>query len=48
VFNALALMENEEIFDALKFAKGDGVLHYYVYNWKSKPFPGKELAAVLM
>merc|ERR1711957_512092 len=33
VFNALNLMENDELLEALKFGKGDGNLQYYVYNW---------------
>ena len=33
VFNALDIMENVEFLDELKFAPGDGSLHYYLYNW---------------
>lgn len=34
VFNALDVMENNEFLDQLKFAIGDGHLHYYLYNWR--------------
>lgn len=27
-------MENEPVFEDLKFGIGDGNLHYYLYNWK--------------
>eukprot|EP00347_Sterkiella_histriomuscorum_P012835 403367044 len=33
VFNALDIMDNVEFLDELKFAPGDGSLHYYLYNW---------------
>ena len=34
VFNALDVMENKTVFEALKFGIGDGNLHYYLYNYK--------------
>ena len=33
VFNALDIMNNVEFLEELKFAPGDGYLHYYLYNW---------------
>lgn len=49
VFNALDLMENEEIFEDLKFGIGDGHLQYYVYNWKvQNVLKPKELGLVLL
>lgn len=33
VFNALDIMDNVEFLEELKFAPGDGYLHYYLYNW---------------
>jgi len=36
VFNALDIMNNEEFLHELKFAPGDGYLHYYLYNWSLK------------
>lgn len=47
VFNALEVMKNGEVFDELKFAKGDGTLHYYFYNWKLNAIKPSELAVVL-
>lgn len=47
VFNALALMDNEQVFEPLKFASGDGLLHYYLYNYALHDFPGRLNALVL-
>jgi glycylpeptide N-tetradecanoyltransferase len=33
VFNALDIMDNQQFLEELKFAPGDGYLHYYLYNW---------------
>ena len=33
MFNALDLMDNRTVFEELKFGRGDGELHYYLYNW---------------
>ena len=33
VFNALDIMDNSQFLTELKFAPGDGYLHYYLYNW---------------
>lgn len=37
VFNALNVMQNEQVFEPLKFGAGDGYLQYYVYNWHTTP-----------
>lgn len=34
VFNTLDLMENSTFLEPLKFGRGDGSLHYYLYNWR--------------
>ncbi len=34
VFNALDIMDNDNILKELKFGIGDGHLHYYLYNWR--------------
>lgn len=47
VFNALEIMKNKEVFEDLKFMKGDGDLHYYFYNWKLNAIPPSEMAVVL-
>lgn len=33
VFNALNILDNALFLEELKFAAGDGYLHYYIYNW---------------
>lgn len=48
VFNALDLMENHEIFEPLKFGIGDGVLHYYLYNWKSSIMKPSDVGLILL
>jgi glycylpeptide N-tetradecanoyltransferase len=36
VFNALDLLDNGKFMQSLKFGIGDGDLHYYLYNWRTK------------
>ena len=48
VFNALDLAENAQFFRELHFLIGDGMLHYYLYNWKCKPIDPSENALVLL
>ena len=48
VFNALDLMENQEIFEPLKFGIGDGVLHYYLYNWNCAQMTPSEIGLILL
>lgn len=40
VFNALTLMDNPLFLEAQKFGAGDGQLHYYLYNYRTKLIPG--------
>ncbi|KAG6898342.1 hypothetical protein C0992_009017 [Termitomyces sp. T32_za158] len=40
VFNALTLMDNVPILPELKFGIGDGVLNFYLYNWRTAPLAG--------
>ncbi|OBZ69197.1 Glycylpeptide N-tetradecanoyltransferase [Grifola frondosa] len=40
VFNALSLMDNVEFLQDLKFGSGDGLLNYYLYNWRTAPLAG--------
>ncbi|RVX73904.1 Glycylpeptide N-tetradecanoyltransferase [Exophiala mesophila] len=37
VFNALTLHDNPLFLESLKFGAGDGHLHHYLYNWRTKP-----------
>jgi len=40
VFNALTLMDNALFLQDLKFGSGDGLLNFYLYNWRSKALAG--------
>ncbi|KAG5647247.1 hypothetical protein DXG03_000782 [Asterophora parasitica] len=40
VFNALTLMDNVPILQDLKFGLGDGMLNFYLYNWRTAPLAG--------
>ncbi|VDC06563.1 unnamed protein product [Peniophora sp. CBMAI 1063] len=40
VFNALTLMDNSSFLADLKFGAGDGLLNFYLYNWRTKPLSG--------
>ena len=48
VFNALNVLDNKEFIEDLKFGRGDGLLRYYIYNWKSTPMQTNEVGLVLM
>lgn len=50
VFNALDVMDNTEFLEHLKFAVGDGHLHYYHYNWRTGggPLGSKDMGIVLV
>ena len=47
VFNALEIMNNAKVFEDLKFARGDGTLHYYFYNWKLNQIEPSQMGIVL-
>lgn len=40
VFNALTLHDNPLFLEQLKFGAGDGMLHYYLYNYRTPPIVG--------
>ncbi|KAI0082809.1 N-myristoyl transferase [Panus rudis PR-1116 ss-1] len=40
VFNALTLMDNCLFLQDLKFGGGDGLLNYYLFNWRTPPLAG--------
>ncbi|KIJ41286.1 hypothetical protein M422DRAFT_255796 [Sphaerobolus stellatus SS14] len=42
VFNCLTLMDNNQFLEEFKFGRGDGLLHYYLYNWRTAPLAGVE------
>ncbi|KAI0636740.1 N-myristoyl transferase [Trametes polyzona] len=40
VFNALTLMDNVCFLQDLRFGQGDGILNFYLYNWRTAPVAG--------
>ncbi|KAH9952126.1 N-myristoyl transferase [Amylocystis lapponica] len=40
VLNALTMMDNVQFLHDLKFGLGDGMLNYYLYNWRTAPLAG--------
>jgi glycylpeptide N-tetradecanoyltransferase len=48
VFNCLNLMDNDDVLDDLKFGKGDGLLNYYLYNYRCVEVKPKKLGVVLL
>ena len=40
VFNALTLLDNPLFLEEQKFGAGDGLLHYYLYNYRAATIPG--------
>ncbi|KAJ8553252.1 hypothetical protein K7X08_023930 [Anisodus acutangulus] len=49
VFNALDVMQNDSFLKELKFGPGDGKLHYYLYNYRTKHvLKSSELGLVLL
>ncbi len=48
MFNCLDLMDNNMFLDELKFGKGDGTLHYYLYNFKAKAVAQNKMGLVLL
>jgi glycylpeptide N-tetradecanoyltransferase len=41
-------MHNTSFLETLKFGKGDGVLHYYMYNYKAKDIENDRMGLVMM
>lgn len=48
VFNALDLMNNQEIYRELKFHVGDGSLHYYLFNYSMGEICNPEQIGVIL
>jgi glycylpeptide N-tetradecanoyltransferase len=40
VFNSMTLMDNLQFIEDLKFGAGDGLLNFYLYNWRTSPLAG--------
>lgn len=49
VFNALNILDNQEMLKELKFGIGDGNLHYYLYNYRvAKEIQADQVGLILM
>lgn len=48
VFNCLDVMENKKFLENLKFGIGDGLLHYYLFNWRIRDIGPEDLGIVLV
>ena len=48
VFNTLDVMENAPVFEPLNFKIGDGLLHYYLFNWRIKDITPENVGIVLV
>ncbi|KZV85284.1 N-myristoyl transferase [Exidia glandulosa HHB12029] len=42
VFNAMTTMDNNLFLSEQKFGQGDGMLNFYLYNWRTAPLSGME------
>jgi glycylpeptide N-tetradecanoyltransferase len=40
VFNSLTYLDNPMFLEQQKFGKGDGYLHYYLFNYRTAKMPG--------
>lgn len=48
MFNALDLMDNALYVDDLKFGPGDGLLNYYLYNWRCPDVARHKVGLVML
>ena len=48
VFNCLEIMDNSTFLQDLKFGPGDGLLHYYLFNWAMPAITPDKLGLVLV
>jgi glycylpeptide N-tetradecanoyltransferase len=48
VVNCLDIMDNKELLEVLKFVEGDGMLHYYAYNYWYQLSKPEEMAICLL
>jgi glycylpeptide N-tetradecanoyltransferase len=46
--NCLEIQDNPSFLQELRFGRGDGDLHYYLYNYKAKHFDGKKVGLVML
>ncbi|KAJ3220982.1 hypothetical protein HK099_003851 [Clydaea vesicula] len=48
VFNCLDILDNHLFLDELKFGRGDGSLHYYMYNYRCRNVLPEKLGLVML
>lgn len=48
VCNVVGVMENESFLEELKFVTGNGLLHYYFYNWAYPKLPPSKVGLVMV
>ncbi|KAJ3275490.1 glycylpeptide N-tetradecanoyltransferase [Terramyces sp. JEL0728] len=48
VVNCLGLAHNEQFLEELRFGKGDGYLHYYLYNYRCKTVEAQQMGLVML
>ena len=48
VFNCVEIMENNLFLKNLKFGEGDGDLHYYLFNWRTRSIEPHKNAVVML
>lgn len=46
--NCLELLSNGTMLTDLKFGRGDGELHFYMYNYRCKDVSSHEMALVMI
>ena len=48
VFNMLNVMDNEHLFEPLKFDQGDAAMNYHIYNWICPSILPRDVGLVLI
>jgi len=48
VFNALNIMENENILREIEFVEGTGILNYYFFNWKCRDLTNNQICKTII
>jgi glycylpeptide N-tetradecanoyltransferase len=48
VYNALNIMDNQDAFESLRFLRGAGSLHYYLFNYRLSNVESEKIAIVLV
>jgi glycylpeptide N-tetradecanoyltransferase len=48
VYNCLNIMDNQEVFEELKFGRGSGSLHYYFFNYAFGNTPANKVGLTLV